>query len=238
MDRTTGATPMAILDGHSSRFHTNLLRYIHDIRHRWGITVGLPYATNKWQIGDTIYQNGMFSMSLNRAKGNLFARKCQHNLLPQIERYEILLLVAEAWGCSFGNVDGNLKASAITGWNPLNRALLDDPEVIRTMTEKDKSEEGDFKYGKAIVALPRVEGIARNTNNAPEIGSIPAGKVTSAPATTSTPWYILVSSPRTPWCILVCYLTSHPMVHSRLLLLYQPPRPYTNSTSGIRCARP
>ena len=98
MDRTTGATPMAILDGHSSRFHTDLLRYIHDIKHRWGLTVGLPYATNKWQIGDTIYQNGMFSMSLNRAKNNLFERKCKHNLLPQIERHEILLLVDQAWG--------------------------------------------------------------------------------------------------------------------------------------------
>ena len=66
MDRSTGATPMAILDGHQSRFHTDLLRYIHNEKHRWGLTVGLPYATNKWQIGDTIYQNGMFSMTLNR----------------------------------------------------------------------------------------------------------------------------------------------------------------------------
>ena len=34
MDQITGATPMAILDGHQSRFHTDLLKYIHDKKHR------------------------------------------------------------------------------------------------------------------------------------------------------------------------------------------------------------
>ena len=109
----------------------------------------------------------MFSMTLNRAKQVLFERKCEHNILPQIERHEILLLVNQAWGCSFGNVEGNLKASAKTGWNPLNRAILDDPEVARTMTEKDKSEECGLTYGKAITSLRYLQLDTTNRINIP-----------------------------------------------------------------------
>ena len=129
----------------------------------------------------------MFSMTLNRAKQVLFERKCEHNILPQIERHVILLLVNQAWGCIFRNVEENLKASAKTGWNPLYRAILDDPEVARTMTEKDKSEECGFKYGKAITSLRCVQGNKTNMIDVPAEECNPTGKVISAPHSHPTP---------------------------------------------------
>ena len=60
----------------------------------------------------------------------------------KLERIDIVPLVARAWEKSFANRIGNVKAIAERGWGPaLNRILLDDPDITRTMTSNDMLEE-------------------------------------------------------------------------------------------------
>ena len=71
-DRSGGKIPVAIIDGHGSRFSVVFLRYMHDIRHRWTPLLGVPYETHKWQVGDSSQQNGTFSQESTRGKRELF----------------------------------------------------------------------------------------------------------------------------------------------------------------------
>jgi hypothetical protein len=47
----------------------------------------------------------------------------------QIEKYEIIPILNAAFVHSFGNVAGTRTALFEREWNPLNRYLLDDPDI-------------------------------------------------------------------------------------------------------------
>ena len=49
-----------------------------------------------------------------------------------LTKADIVLIVNSAWKDSFGHVSSNKKAISQHGWNPLNRALLVHPEIIKT----------------------------------------------------------------------------------------------------------
>jgi len=61
-------------------------------------------------------------------------------------RHETILIVNAARDRIFGNIKGNKKAIAHRGWCPLNCCLLNDPEIIRTMTTDDAKEEYTNNY--------------------------------------------------------------------------------------------
>eukprot|EP00957_Ditylum_brightwellii_P196388 14963249-Ditylum_brightwellii.AAC.1 len=44
-----GLTPFILLDGHHSCFTTEFLSYVTDPKHPWKVSIGVPYATSKWQ---------------------------------------------------------------------------------------------------------------------------------------------------------------------------------------------
>ena len=70
-DRSDGIDPFLLLDGHGSRFEAPFVEYIHgknEGKYVWTVTIGVPYGTNLWQVGDSIEQNGSFKFHLKEAK--------------------------------------------------------------------------------------------------------------------------------------------------------------------------
>ncbi len=67
-DRSTGLNPFLLLDGHGSRFELDFLSYSHAEDTVWDVCIGLPYGTSFWQVGDSMEQNGCFTMALTKTK--------------------------------------------------------------------------------------------------------------------------------------------------------------------------
>ena len=56
--REDGLKPFLLVDGHSSRFDIEFLRYINSPPTSYSVCVGVPYGTSYWQVGDSTEQNG------------------------------------------------------------------------------------------------------------------------------------------------------------------------------------
>ena len=136
--------PAAVIDGHSSCFSLEFLRYIRNLddnnnreltsaNHKWNAYLGLPNTTHKWQVGDSSQQNGMYKEESQKVKEEIRDCQIQHLETPWIERHHVVYILNKVWSKSFGNVQGNKKAIAMRGWNPLNCALLcEDNKIKRT----------------------------------------------------------------------------------------------------------
>ena len=59
-DRKQGLIPFVFLDGYQSRFDLAFLEYINDNSHLWNVSLGVPYGTALWQVGNLSQQNGKF----------------------------------------------------------------------------------------------------------------------------------------------------------------------------------
>jgi hypothetical protein len=128
--------PFVLLDGHSSRFQPQFLKYITDPRHTWEVCLGLPNGTHVWQVGDSKQQNGSFKRLLILAKRSLIQEKQDNQEQSKIGKVDIIPLVSKAFSGSFSNVQGNTHAISERGWNPLNQNCLKDPEVLATKVAK------------------------------------------------------------------------------------------------------
>ena len=135
-DRAKGIYPFALLDGHQSRFDYKFLEYINDPTTKWNVTIGVPYGTAKWQVGDSSEQNGVFKMDIAKEKRNLFNDRldCFQQKL-HLMKTDILPLVTKSWKKAFANILNNLKAIRARGWDPYNMVLLLDPSIRASMTE-------------------------------------------------------------------------------------------------------
>lgn len=131
-DRSDGVPPFLLLDGHGSRFELPFLEYITCKDHEWKVSIGVPYGTSYWQVGDSTEQNGCFKMALTRAKRNLVEKKESWGLEGTIEKTDIVSIVTYAWERSFARQSTNIKAVAERGWGPLNYNLLLHPEINLT----------------------------------------------------------------------------------------------------------
>ena len=80
-----GISPFLLVDGHQSRFDLDFLDYINNDNHRWNVTLGVPYGTALWQVGDSSEQNGTFKMLLNEAKSELFRNRINMNKVLSLE---------------------------------------------------------------------------------------------------------------------------------------------------------
>jgi hypothetical protein len=128
--------PFVLLDGHSSRFQPQFLKYITDPRHIWEVCLGLPNGTHVWQVGDSKQQNGSFKRLLILAKRSLIQEKQDNQEQSKIGKVDIIPLVSKAFSGSFSNVQGNTHAISERGWNPLNQNCLKDPKVLATKVAK------------------------------------------------------------------------------------------------------
>jgi hypothetical protein len=124
-----GPYPVLIVDGHESRLNIDFLTYINDPSHKWFVSLGVLYATNYWQVGDSAEQNGHFKMVLSNAKRQLTSFKSDHAMPISISYEDVIPLINKAWPVSFGQVTTNRKAIADCGWYPPNRNLLLHKEI-------------------------------------------------------------------------------------------------------------
>jgi hypothetical protein len=141
--REEGIRPFVLLDGHSSRFDVEFLKYINDPTHMWSVCIGVPYGTSLWQVGDSVQQNGVFKIRLTLIKQKLIELRSEKQMSMELLPFDIIPIVNYGWMGSFQVKKNNLKAILERGWNPLNRMLLLHPSLRNDMTEKDIAEEID-----------------------------------------------------------------------------------------------
>ena len=140
--RENGAIPFLLVDGHQSRFSVKFLNYITDINHPWKVSIGVPYGTSLWQVGDTYQQNGRFKISLVQIKKQIMDLRLSTFCSElELQPTDIMPMINYGWKNSFGDVDGNCVAIAATGWNPLTKILLLHPDLRRTMSDYDRQQE-------------------------------------------------------------------------------------------------
>jgi hypothetical protein len=171
-DRKEGKIPFMLLDGHSSRFDLEFLRYINTYPHKWNVCIGVPYGTALWQVGDSSEQNGRFNINLSQIKATLLQSRIdqlQHAM--QLIRTDIIPCVNRSYPTSFGNRETNRKALAVRGWNPLNRYLLLDPTVRATLNEEQlTNERNSGMFPSHIIQASQVSSEATNQHGC---GNIP-----------------------------------------------------------------
>jgi len=124
--------PSLVLDGHGSRFDLPFLQHINQHDHKWEANVGNPCCTDLWQTGDAEQCNGCFKIEFGAAKQRLSQRRLALKLPMRFDMTDVIPLINAAWTRSFGNAANTKKALADRGWNPMNRALLLHPDVVKT----------------------------------------------------------------------------------------------------------
>ena len=73
--RTESIKPFALVDAHGSLLDIPFLSYINTPPHEWVVTIGTPYGTAYWQVGDSKEQNGSFKIAVTKAKCNIMTKK-------------------------------------------------------------------------------------------------------------------------------------------------------------------
>ena len=111
---------MLILDGHETRLDPKFLTYINDVGHIWKVCLGVPYATNYWQVGDSAEQNGTYKVLWYRAKCEMVSYKHDRGMVMVLNAKDVVPLLNRIFGHSFGRVSTNQQVTADQGWNPPN----------------------------------------------------------------------------------------------------------------------
>ncbi len=119
------------MDGHRSRFELPFLEYVVNEEHPWAVCIGVPYGTHIWQVADSLELNGAFKMGVTRTEKEIYNAK-PDSLMYKWKMTDIIPIVNGAFPTSFGWVDKSKKAIADRGWGPLNYALFQHPEVVKT----------------------------------------------------------------------------------------------------------
>ena len=161
--RENGATPFLLVDGHQSRFSLSFLKYITDEENPWKVSIGVPYGTALWQVGDSYQQNGRFKISLNKQKKDLIEYRID-NFTSELELLptDIIPMIGKAWDTSFADVEGNKAAIAERGWFPLNKNLLLNPRLRGTMTKDDAEVEDELDLMTSVTKHALFQDNKRN----------------------------------------------------------------------------
>ena len=108
--------------------------------HNWTVSIGVPYGTSYWQVGDSSEQNSCFKMNIPKAKLKLsvLTLKTDHRQELTINKVDILGLVNMAsWDNSLANVVAtNKKTISERGWFPLIYNVLLHPEIQLTQPQQ------------------------------------------------------------------------------------------------------
>ena len=156
-DRSTGAKPFLLLDGHRSRLEYSFLEYVCNPDHEWVICIGVPYGTAVWQVGDSPEQNGSFNMASVVRKREIVNEQDKYMCdRPTISAHDIIGIINYAWSKSFARVDSNKKAIAERGWFPYNRNLMLDPSICASIT---REEEANELLDNSVIIVPFKERV-------------------------------------------------------------------------------
>eukprot|EP00978_Attheya_sp_CCMP212_P006143 scaffold13838_cov51-Attheya_sp.AAC.2 len=104
----------------------------------------------------------------------------------RIEKYEIIPITNAAFVHSFGNVAGTKTALFKHGWNPLNRYLLDDPDIQGTMTPADIKKEQDQGGLERISANKKAIGALKQSASLTLLHQASANRISPPPSSVST----------------------------------------------------
>ena len=104
--------------------------------------------TALYQVDDSPEHNGSWKMATTKYKRELVKFKVKMGMPISITRTDVIPLTNKAFKYSFARKDCNKRAIGRRGWNPLNRALLCHPEVL-----KAKLDEIDVDYTHSTSAL-------------------------------------------------------------------------------------
>ncbi len=133
--RKKGKMPFVLLDGHHSRFGFEFLEYINNEKHPWCFSIGVPYGTALWQVGDSVEQNGCFKMHMGKKKQEIITSRMQNFCVDLgITVFDIIPIINTGWEKSFAKKHSNKKAYYERGWFPFNRNLLLNKQIRSTMT--------------------------------------------------------------------------------------------------------
>lgn len=78
---------------------------------------------------------GSYKVCQTKVKFEMLAKKAELKLPLTLGPTDIVPIVAKSWDSSFGRVEHNKKAINERGWLLCNKALLKNPEVLRTRTD-------------------------------------------------------------------------------------------------------
>jgi hypothetical protein len=127
-----GIPPFLLLDGHSSCFDLEFLENVQSIETNWRVSIGVPYCTSYWQVGNSTEQNVCFKMALTKHKRNLLHAKALVGQDFTLNKEDVIPVVHKAWNGSFACVNSNQNAIAKRGWMPLTYNCLLHPEILQT----------------------------------------------------------------------------------------------------------
>ena len=82
-----------LFDAHDSRLQVPFLRYVNDEDHKWKVCIGLPNGTGKWQVGDSLEQNGQWKTKMTREKGKLILYKTRIVMETMISKSDAIPLI-------------------------------------------------------------------------------------------------------------------------------------------------
>jgi hypothetical protein len=118
------------------RFQLPFMRVIGDKEHRWRVCIGVPNGTAHWQVGDSAEQNRSWKMTTTNDKRKLSQFRISMGMPLSTRPSDIVPIVNNAWKQSFARVQLNQHAILRCGWQPLNRGLLKNPEVLKTLLRR------------------------------------------------------------------------------------------------------
>ena len=128
-----GPIPFILLDAHDSRLQVTFLEKINsriiDDDPAWVVQIGLPNGTSLWQVGDSSEQNGLYKISMTRAKDELVLTKQRLEMPIDFKRMDVMPLINKSTSQSFDIVVSNRKAIVDRGWAECDYRLLDHPDV-------------------------------------------------------------------------------------------------------------
>jgi hypothetical protein len=115
---------------------------------KWMTCIGTPYGTSKWQVGDPAQKNGPLNMEIIKGNMCLFQKNLNTWHKFQLTKKDIIWLLCFAWPKSFGHVETNKNVTWEPGWNPPNRACLDDYEIHNASVRLEGR--GESAYRKVL----------------------------------------------------------------------------------------
>ncbi len=110
------------------------------------VNLGAPYGTEYWQLHDNKRQTGVFKSELALSKSRLHKKKRLLGLDPEILPCEIVFVVQDAIMKSFINSQYSTAALLQRGWNPYNRNLFYNIQILVMAPEAVQHECNIVRY--------------------------------------------------------------------------------------------
>ena len=178
--------PCAFVDGHPSRVDGDFLEHINLPGSKFCVVLGAPDATNYWQHHDSAEMNGGYKSELSKSKSDLIRRKRLAGMPAEIEQVEVVVIARAPIQNSYMNVEYSVNSLLHRGLYPLNRALLDHPQIFATASEEEQQQRMAVRQSRGIESRSDVHGmVAPAHQDLLSLGSaslLPGGQAAAAVA--------------------------------------------------------